>query len=76
MLNRTSDFDMKTAGTGLMSTNAKFWGQDPQREQVDFLKQFDTMAKCKSAVQILKTVCLKVLSGVINHIAPAGKLSE
>ena len=57
-----------------MSVNAKFWGRDPQREQVEFMKQFNNMAKVKSAIQILKAVCLKVLAGGVNHIAPAGKL--
>jgi hypothetical protein len=41
---------MKTPKAGLMCVNAKFWGQDPQREQIEFIKQFHTLAECKSAV--------------------------
>ena len=63
---------MKTPGAGLMTVNAKFWGPDPEAAKTEFMKQFDTIGKVKVAVQVGKTVCLKVLSGVVNHIAPAG----
>lgn len=71
-LEDVEDFDMKTPGAGLMTLNAKFWGLDPEAAKVEFLKKFDTVAKVKGAIQVGKAVCLKVLSGVVNHIAPAG----
>ena len=63
---------MKTPGQGLMTINAHFWGADAEAAQKLYMKQFDTIAKVKRAVQIGNTVCLKVLSGAVNHIAPAG----
>jgi hypothetical protein len=56
-----------------MTVNAKMWGPNPETSQTELLKQFNTLSKVKSAVQVGKTVCLKVLSGVVNHIAPAGR---
>lgn len=71
-LEDVEDFDMTTPGAGLMTLNAKFWGRDPEAAKVEFMKKFDTVKKVKGAVQVGKAVCLKVLSGVVNHIAPAG----
>lgn len=70
-LKRVQDFD--TPKEGLMTVNEHFWGPDPEAAQIDFMKQFNTVAKVKSAVQIGKEVCLEVLAGVINHMAPAGE---
>jgi hypothetical protein len=44
--------------------------------QVEFLKQFNTVAKVKNAVRIGKETCLEVLAGVVNHMAPAGKAAH
>lgn len=72
-LKRVQDFDMKTPKQGLMTINEHFWGPDPEAAQIDFMKQFNTVAKVKCAVQMGKEVCLEVLAGVINHMAPAGE---
>lgn len=64
---------MKTPGAGLMTLNAKFWGRDPEAAQLEVLKRFDNLARIKPAVQAGKAACLKVLAGVVNHIAPAGQ---
>ena len=56
-----------------MTLNAKFWGRDPEAAQLEVLKRFDNLARIKPAVQAGKAACLKVLAGVVNHIAPAGQ---
>ncbi len=63
---------MKTPGHGLMTVNDKFWGPDPKAAQLQFLRQFNTVDKVKSAVRLGKDICLELLAGVINHMAPAG----
>lgn len=74
-LRRVQDFDMKTPKEGLMTVNDHFWGPDPEAAQIEFIKQFNTVAKVKNAVQMGREICLEVLAGVINHMAPAGDCS-
>lgn len=73
MLQRVRDFDMKTPGQGLMTLNESFWGLDPEAAQLAFIKKFDTMKKVEAAVQTGDHICLGIVSGVVNHMAPAGK---
>ncbi len=72
MLHRVRDFDMKTPGKGLMTENESFWGLDPEAAQLAFIKKFDTMKKVEAAVRTCDHVCLGIVSGVVNHMAPAG----
>lgn len=72
MLQLVRDYDMKTPGEGLMTVNASCWGPDPETAQLEYIKRFDTMQKIKEAVEIGNRVCLEIVSGVVNHMAPAG----
>lgn len=72
MLKMVKDFDMKTPGAGLMTENDSLWGADPERAQLQLLEKYNTMKKVKSALQLCDAVCLGVVSGVVNHMAPAG----
>jgi hypothetical protein len=76
MLKRVKDHDMKTPGEGLMTLNESFWGPDPETSQLQCIRKFDTMQKIKNAVDIGNHVCLGIVSGVVNHMAPAGVSSQ
>jgi hypothetical protein len=72
MLANVQDFDMRTPGEGLMTVNDSLWGLDPEREQLKILRKYDTMKKVKIALQLCDDACLGMVSGVVNHMAPAG----
>jgi hypothetical protein len=72
MLKLVTDYDMKTPGEGLMTVNDSCWGHDPETAQLEYIRRFDTMQKINEAVKIGNRVCLEIVSGVVNHMAPAG----
>jgi hypothetical protein len=73
MLGRVKDFDIKTPGAGLMTENDSLWGVDPESVQLKLLEKYNTIKKVKTASQLCDAVCLGIVSGVVNHMAPAGQ---
>jgi hypothetical protein len=56
-----------------MTMNQFFWGTDVVGKQLEFLNKFDTVDKVKIAFHAAQSVCMNILTGVINHMAPAGQ---
>ena len=56
-----------------MTLNQHFWGADYDNAIMKFLEQFDTVPKVQAAKKCGTAVCLQTLSGVVNHMAPAGQ---
>ena len=68
-----SYFDVRTPGAGLMTINENLWGNEPKKSQLKILNRFNDFKKIEGAFHIGKCICMLILTGIINHMAPAGK---
>jgi hypothetical protein len=69
----TQDFDVGTPNEGLMTMNVHLWGPNPQQEQLEILKAFNSPSKLQGAFKMGQDACLAVLTGIVNHMAPGGE---
>ena len=56
-----------------MTLNRHFWGDDTESVQLKILNTFNSIEKAQHAEKVGRSICLSILTGVINHMAPAGQ---
>ena len=73
MLASVKDYDVKTPGKGIQTMNDHLWGEGPAAKQLEILNKFNTPSKAESALNSGRSICLRVLTGLISHMGPAGQ---